>query len=384
MINKDELMNLGTVAFDSPQALIKSKTLFNLQPGQAWAKGYNYTLRKIDGKEIISVIGEDNQGYFTKLHFDLSTGNLILAEHKVSNGGYIYKCENKIALNSNKNIKANFIKVSPNYEKDNTVLVSTVIDPLTKESKNALFMSTDGGKSWVDMRFNHTVKQLYFSKDYEHDNTIYSITKDSVYFTIDKGENWASLFNIPRNTIISSDMRNGNLALLTKDKLYILTKDTKIWNTIDVPSNTWLVRFQPNGTVFICSEKNIYKRINLRWTSTVTPISSKPLGIELFESSLVVYNDTGIWVQNQLTDQWTQVDNTGINIKRICYDPNIKDIYFIGENNRIFYFKERGGSIEVINVKSQVTSENISSVYGVNEDIFYVTDSSQQWELMKN
>ena len=91
IILDNQLIKINNISLDSTEALEKAKNYYNLKPGMRWAKGYNFSLIKSQDKIVLSVIGQDEKGYFTKVHFDFNSGKLVLGEHKVPSGGELYK-----------------------------------------------------------------------------------------------------------------------------------------------------------------------------------------------------------------------------------------------------------------------------------------------------
>jgi photosystem II stability/assembly factor-like uncharacterized protein len=79
------------------------------------------------------------------------------------------------------------VAISPNYQDDQTVLVSV--------EGRGLFKSNDGGNSFVEIGYdliehNYTLKLIKFSPAYSTDHTLYGISDEEIFRSVDGGSSW--------------------------------------------------------------------------------------------------------------------------------------------------------------------------------------------------
>lgn len=77
---KSEFIKLDEIKYDSPELLKKALEMGDIYPGENWAKGYNFMLRKDTEKGIplLLVIGWNNdQTEMTSVDFNVKTGEYI-------------------------------------------------------------------------------------------------------------------------------------------------------------------------------------------------------------------------------------------------------------------------------------------------------------------
>lgn len=77
---KNEFINFTEIKYDSPELLEKALAIGGIYPGEEWAKGYNFLLRKDKEKNIpvLFVIGWNrDQKVMTSVNFNVGTGEHI-------------------------------------------------------------------------------------------------------------------------------------------------------------------------------------------------------------------------------------------------------------------------------------------------------------------
>ena len=79
------------------------------------------------------------------------------------------------------------VAISPNFKEDKTVLLAV--------KGRGVFKSTDGSKTFLEtgsnlINKNEQLKQICFSNLYAQDSTLYGVSSENVYRSLDRGESW--------------------------------------------------------------------------------------------------------------------------------------------------------------------------------------------------
>ncbi|OGO78690.1 MAG: hypothetical protein A2Y23_03570 [Clostridiales bacterium GWB2_37_7] len=377
-----ELLEIDNFKFDSLYMLKKAKKLYKLDPGKGWANGYHFTLRKINNKPIITIIGEDSKGYFSRVHFDLNTGDVEVAEHKIPVGGILYLEDKKIALNPNNSALVFNISMSPYFSEDKTIIASTIVDPLTPNAHYQLFLTKDGGYNWKLLDFKANSNKVYFSNNYRVDNKIYAVTMDNIYISQNSGTSWDALL---KDSVEIVDAYNigSTFAVLSREKLFISSDNGDSWKVIDIPENTWRVKIKPDGTLFIVSVTEIYKSVDGKWINVENPCGDDLLDLEIVNNDLICYSQKSIAILNGNTEKWKVIPNTLGQIKEVYKDLVSNTLYIIYDNKTVFILNVGGVSIDKVVIPEDIKDENISFISGSKDSMYYGTTISSSWELLK-
>lgn len=289
--SRDAIIDFRKINITSTHALEYAQNYFHLKPGCGWEKGYNYSLRNSNQKYILSVIGQDESGYFAKVYFDAQTGELISGEHKVPYGGLLYKGKDKIEISSDENIWIVKADLSPNFESDNTIIAQCILKPGTTDERPDLFLTNDGGTNWRSLNFNQYALKIMFSPNYKNDHNIYVITDDSVFISNNNGDGWNRIFN--QGNIISFYTDMNKQAILTNDALFITDERdcSYSWNKIKKPSGVFDLVIDSDGFIYVCSNNILQKWANNEWVSIKIPFKQGIIkGLKLSHKKLICYN----------------------------------------------------------------------------------------------
>ncbi len=195
-----EIFDFNDILIDSRKILNEAIKQFNIKPGRSWAKGYHFTLNKINSELIMDVIGEDEYGYFSKISFDAKTGKLISALHKTPIGGGFYKLESNEILCLEENIDIVDSCISPNFINDKSILIWGYNKPYSSYNLPTGKITMNSGRTWIDLNINNHILKLWFSETYNKDNIIYAATQKEILKTSDFGDNWKVIFTSKKTT----------------------------------------------------------------------------------------------------------------------------------------------------------------------------------------
>ncbi|SUY65468.1 hypothetical protein [Clostridium tetani] len=97
-LDENDLIDLTQLKVDNTDAVKKAILEYNLKPGLSWARGYNFVLAKIDGKIILTVVGNDKDGNFSRININSTTGDIVSAIHKISTGGGLFRNNSQLPI----------------------------------------------------------------------------------------------------------------------------------------------------------------------------------------------------------------------------------------------------------------------------------------------
>lgn len=283
-VEENQLIEYEEVKLSSKEAFKMSVERVNLKPGVIWAKDYHYILQKQDNEVVLSVIGLDEKGYFSRVSFDARSKGLISAEHKIPFGGGIFKDNRQEVIKNHKGVSGIGLSLSPNAINDKKQIAYYYSDPYSANMKQVIMKSVDGGKEWVEIDFPEDLSRVEFSKNYKYDNVIYFITHNKIFKTTDYGCTFNLVFEDNDNPIISSTSINNKLYVLTQSYLQVSSDYGNSWHNYDVLQGSSEVLVNSQGSIFIVANNNVYKQRDKAWDK-LNIEADKPI------SSVIVIND---------------------------------------------------------------------------------------------
>lgn len=385
-LNKPEdLIFSKDIKFDSPQLLIKAKRYFDLKQGSTWAKGYHFNLNKFDAIPVIGVVGWDKNGCFSKVYFNAFTGELVTAEHKVPQGGGFFKGEIEIPVSTDKTFGALGVAMPHNNSNDETMIIWGY------KKSNAVFsqiiqITEDSGQSWSPLNFKEEVIQIWFSDTYEADRRIYALSENKLFVSIDNGDNWEMIFNSD-TSIFDVDTFSNTIVVLTESDLKLSEDYGNNWSNLEVPKYTYFVDIDDNNSIFISTDKAIYKRSNEIWQIVKSPFNDEIIGFEIDKNTLISYTAKAIGVLSTNNNEWDLIDiPDGIN--KIFLDSEFEEehqMYVKCLNGNLFKLQKGGDSIGLINEKIHVPlhGEVMALITGATGELYFCTMPRYSWQIMK-
>lgn len=386
-LNKnDDLIFSKDIALDSMEALDKAKKEFELKQGVGWAVGYHFVLNKIIDKNVLTVVGLDKYGHFSKINYNASTKELISAIHKIPQFGGAFTGDSKINF-SNINEKPFAIMgatVSPSYAKDKTIICWGYYNYSTSKAEPSIKISKDGGRHWKDLDFKIEITQLTFSESFLKDNTIFAATNNGVFLTSNAGESWSEIFKT-EDMILDMSVIRKKVAVLTGKALKISDIEDSNWTTVKVPQGTINVGINDNS-MYISTIDNIFKRVNDKWESMRTPLKSHILGLQILKDTVICYSSKTIAFMDIKNNKWCEY-NARKEIKDIFLDFNFEQRHQLFINyidGDLFKLRQEGDSIEWIGEKMTRPQggELVALFSGSNNTQMYFIMPEVEWHDM--
>ncbi len=117
------------------------------------------------------------------------------------------------------------IAVAPNYSTTHTLLAASVEYPLTGGLQSIVYRSDDGGVNWQPSNTglpDTELRSLAFSPNYEIDHTVYLVSVDRLYRSLDEGHSWTLIGAPP-------DWPTLNRVIVTHAGQVIVSSDAGVW-----------------------------------------------------------------------------------------------------------------------------------------------------------
>lgn len=368
-INSTELIDKMDNALNSDSALKSAKNDYNLQPGTMWAKGYNYTLYKQNEQAVLCVYGEDINGYFAKITYDLYTGQCLFAEHQIPTGGGFWNNTTSL-INDVRVTGADF---SPDYVNDGTIATQCIESPLTPKSTYRLKISTDNGLKWVDHLFDDQILKVKFSEKYASNKTLYIVTTKNFYKLVDNKLYKAKSFS----EIIDADIKEDKIIILTKDKVYFSDDAGVNWVETQVPDGDMLsVKVGAGDSIFLRKYPNdILQLKNKMWENINQPLANLN-NFDVIDDKVIGYIDDKIAVYDIITSKWTTLEPPII-VNQICCSGN--NLFIIGSKD-IYTLNLSANYFQRFDVIPTFLKENIISYFYMGEKDFFIEKFNSSWE----
>lgn len=336
----NKIIDFTDIQIDSSQALKKAKDYFNLKPGKNWAKGYHFVLNKQNSNLILTVVGVDDNGYFTKVIFDAGTGEIMSAIHKVPSGGGFYESKSQSTLiGGYKPYAILGSNISPNFTSDQSIIIWGYSEPSSINSLPIVKTTTDGGGEWKDIYITKNIKDIFFSDTYKEDNTIFFVSENTILKSNTSTNRLENFFEAD-NLIIDVDKHEKSFYILTENALLISYDDGNEWITFNIPKNSKSINIGPNNEIFIFNSEEIYKKDASNWTKVINPLKNNILGLEISNNTLVAYSDNEVGIFNINSKTWKIINDYQL-IKKVIFDYDF-------ESNHQIYILSNDGSINVL------------------------------------
>jgi hypothetical protein len=371
-LNSADIINKTNNILNSDSALKSAKKDYNLQPGTMWAKGYNYTLYKQNEQTVLCVYGEDINGYFTKISYDFYSGQCLFAEHQIPVGGGFWNSTISL-INDVWVTGADF---SPNYDRDSTIAIQCIENPLTPKSASKLKISTDSGLTWVDYLFDEQILKVKFSEKYDSNKSLFVTTANSFYKLVDNQLHKVKLFN----KVIDTDIKEDKIIVLTKEKIYFSDDAGVNWGETQVPDGNLLsVKGGEGDNIYLRKSPNdILQLKNNIWENINQPLSSL-YNYDVINDKIMEYIDDKIAIFDSITSKWSVLDSPVI-VNTIYYSGN--SIFVIGSKN-IYTLSLYDNIFKEYNVGPPFSNGEINSYFHTNQEDFFIETFNSSWEEIK-
>lgn len=362
--------------FDSSDALKKAIALYDIHPGKGWAGGFHYQLTKQNKMLVMTVFGRDSESNFSRVDFDILTGQVVSALRKIPYGGGLYSSNSNSPLFNDSHTILVGSAISPNFVSDKTIFIWGV-----RNDTNSSFlkMSKDGGSSWVELNVPKfkSVVNVQFSNDFINDHTVYLTTNKQVLMSESSGDSWKEIFN-SKQEIISSNFVTNKFTILTNNNDVLVSTDGGKWVTHKTPEGVTSVLINSKGNLILRTSNNIYTSVTDSWNNLKIPFE-KPYGeIRHYSNKLMIYSSNKVGLLDESTGKWSvfntlyQIDNAWL-VQESTNDPTI---YAQSKNGEIFRIQKGGGSFQV-NIP---TKGSITQILSSPNKLFYLMVPTYEWE----
>lgn len=376
-----EFIKKEEINITSKEALEETMKYFDVNAGQGWAGGYHFTLNKQDNIVVLKVICSDKDGYFSNFLFNSTTKEMISALHKVPIGGGVLKNKNYIKLNNGNQVSGLDITMSPNFENDETMIASYIVDPYKSNMALVASITKDGGTTWEDLNIKDYFTKIVFSDNFNIDKSIYAIAGNNLIRTNNYGIEWQDVFTM-KSQILNINLYKEKILLNCENSLY-LSKDRGVsWKKLDTPGQVNLDTINSNGDIYIYSNNRIFREENGSWDELEISIPGDIKGVKFSNDNLIFYSENSINLFNLKSSELSTIDNLEdvdnvflINSGNLYYSLGDKSLINLTRSNDLWIAKNVD-----INIKGKLLNLNIKESTG---DLYLCVDSEGKWEKME-
>ena len=255
-----------------------------------------------------------------------------------------------------------------------------------------LYISKDNGESWKKI-FDKNINDIEETKD-----GIIFIGSSSVYYSIDKGQNWISINNGLRDISIT-DIKVSNKLLILSTALggvYISKDSGDNW----IPINSGLnnleinaVSIKSNGNILICSDEGIFETAddNIKWVQLYTGRTKKV--IPRNNNELFIITNKGIFYSNDNGNSWLEKNNglKTLEVNDIAFISNNillcgteKSGIYKSDDNGFFWKTSNHGILNLWVNRISINSKGEIFVGSLGSGIFRSTDDGNSWVSINN
>lgn len=380
-IINDEFIRKEEINITSQEAVKKCIEYFNTKPGKDWAGGYHFTLNKQNNIVVLSIICLDKEDYFTRISFNATTKQLISANRKIPKGGGVFKENSKFDLNNGKQVSVLGASISPNFVKDNSIIVWYLINPYKQNMYLTANITRNDGISWETINIKEDFLKIFFSDAYATDNLIYAITRKGLIVSSDYGHTWKQIF-ASQLEILDCYTVGQKILLRTEKEIYVSSDKGVSWNRLDTQLKADFVNIDFNGDIYIVSNNRILKKINNSWIDMNAPISGNILDIKMTTKYLVAYTSDSVNILNIKNNKWDVVSNIN-GIENIFVDLN-NQIYCLVNNSLIKLEKDNLTNLwtrRKININAE--GKLVDLLCNPMNNLYFCMSSNQEWEYIE-
>jgi len=364
--------------FDSSDALKKTIALYNIKPGKGWAGGYHFQLAKQKEKLVMTVFGRDSKNNFSRVDFDILTGEITSALHKVPYGGGFYSGNSNAPLFNDEQTTLIGSVMSPNFVSDKSLFLWGI-----RNESNSPFieMSKDGGLSWININIQNlnNIVNVQFSDNYKQDRTVFITTNDRILKSTNLGNIWEIIY-VSKQEIISSFWDSNKFAILTNNNNVLVSSDEENWVSFDTPEGGSNILINSNGSLILKTIDSIYARNADVWTNIKVPFKNPYGEPKHISDKLMINSYNTIGLQDDFTGEWNitrtlyQIENVWlVQNSEFSQDPTI---YAYSKDGRLFRIQKGGGSFQV----KLSNKGTIAQIINASNNLFFLMNPILEWE----
>jgi hypothetical protein len=373
---------IDEILFDSNDLIKLAKENENLYPGSGWAVGYHYSLNKLDGDPVISVVGTDEIGNFTKLYYSASTKNLIDAIHKVPVGGGIYYINNKENKEQEKlKFKDKFIVLGASTL-NNSMVVWGSMNHNLYDPELVLVYSKNKGNTWSILRIPQKYQRIintWFSDD---TSELFLATPNEIFKIVDK--KWSSVYKTANGVNIIDTQSLGDTIIILEEhgKLQVSNNSGLTWDNVDLPlTESQSIQYSEGG-LYVISKGFIYKREEKAWSMVKSPILGNIRDMKLNNKYLTIFTSEKVAIYDIEKTQWETIQHD--DVKAIYYHPtNITSIFVVSHDDRITEYIKGGDKWQMKNELTLDVGRVVGFFPSTNKELLVAARPKLEWKKYK-
>lgn len=374
--NHEIPIELDDIQLDSPELLKIVKNKYALQKGEDWATGYHFTLNIFDSYEgpTVTVIGIDNDKFFTKIDIDPKSGEITSANHKLPKGGGIISILK--GSNTPKITKAG-MKINGISANGDSLVTWGDQKPKGYTTVNQPFieLSLNSGETWNALDIHKNIVIAWFNSNKD----LNVATETELFRTDHTGDKFKSIFNL-KTQIEVVDYSNNNIAILSNSKIYSTNNNGEKWSEVSVPEPVLFLQTSKSGQVIVFTEKgNTFIDNDGNWDTLKLPTSEiMPTDLKVINDDLYFIIGNELWVYNLNHERWNILKNNYHFIKLIKKEDNL---FGISEEGIIYLIDKGGDSIELKANRLFIVEDKIVSDVEITQKVFFIaTQPDFIWE----
>lgn len=372
----DDPIKTTDLVYDSPALVQKAKDTYHLQKSLDWATGYQFTLFRLNGKTVATVLGMDQDYLWTSVNLDPKTGEIISALHKVPHGGGL--TTERLGSYSPHLSKKGMAVMGIASNHNNIVIWGDKKPRVFNFAVNPFIeISHDRGQTWTHIDFNKRVIHAWFD------------SHDHLYATTELGV-WR--YEAPRNKMtrlltlnskvdkFKIDISTNTIAFLLNNIIYTSIDNGKHWSQTNQPKPSRTLQISNKGEVLLLTnEGDILIKNGSKWSKMQVPAYvGNPVNMKLIDDTLFVLTYQTLWVYPLKSNFWNKVQ---IDAYRSGLVKKGNRLYLLSENNNAYHITfvkntNKWKAVKVFQGKEGLISDlDISSNY-----LFVTTVPDYYWE----
>ncbi|MGN7478615.1 hypothetical protein ACTHOQ_12235 [Solibacillus silvestris] len=364
------------IKLDSSDVLELAKDKFGLKKGKDWATGYHFTLNSIEGIPILTVIGVDQDNYFTRISFNAQNGDVVSAIHKLPYGGGLIS--KRMGTDHTGNLIKKGMAITGIVTGNKKVVVWGDKKPTQFSTTKQPFIewSHNNGETWTELQPDNYVTEAWFDRN----DQLFAATEKELWAGItskSKGMKILSLDQAIENIDYSI---NNHIAVLSGGTIYYTTSQGESWEQAIVPKPFDAVQISENGDlVGFTEERKILQKTSNGWIEITMPNSNdEPLDMKVINNRLFITTKSGIWIRQLQEGNWTKMQVDEVVFK------------FIKKGEKLFGYTNREEAIYSINTKDEGKPEKVfvavdfivNDVDIMGDTLWIATAPNYSWEDM--
>lgn len=300
--SQDPTISYDEIKFDSSDVLQLAKGKYGLKKGKDWATGYHFTLDSIEGKPILTVVGNDRDNRFTRISFNAKNGAIVSAVHKLPYGGGLIS--KRIGTDT---VTKKGMAIMGVVARNNNLVVWGDKKPTQFSTTKQPFieLSHNNGESWTELRVNNYVTHAWFNKN----DQLYAATEKELWAGITSKSKGKKILSLDHEIEHIDYSINNHIAVISNGKIYYTTNQGESWEQAIVPQPFFVVQISNNGDlVGLTKEMKVLQKTNDGWKEITMPNrNDEPSDMIVINNRLFITTKSGIWTRDLQEGNWRKI-----------------------------------------------------------------------------